>query len=237
MGRITNVLIVTALAAFIMSCGGSGNETSKTASTTALSSSLDPSGVGQAVMFTAVVKGPSGTPTGTVAFEINGANPTAVSLSSGQAVFSSTPESLGSVTVTANYSGDNTYAPSASSAFTQTVNPDTVIIGGSPKQPLTQNGAGDYVAQVTVTNSGNVTISSVQVTIAGTTLGSGSLLSAPAVVANLAPAASAVVTLTFPADSVPAGATTAQLTVGGTYSAPSLSLTGNWGLSFRSVSL
>jgi hypothetical protein len=235
MRQIQILFVIGLLCAFVVSCGSSKNSTDP--STTTLSSSLDPSAVGQSVTFTAVVSGQSGTPTGTVSFNVNGNGATAVPLSGGQATFPSTFNNAGSATVTANYSGDGTYAASASAAFTETVSPDMVTISGSPQEPLTQNGAGDYVAVVTITNTGNVTIDSLQVTIAGTTLGSGSLLSAPAAVTNLAPGANATVTVTFPSNSVPGGATSAQLALSGTYSALTGSLSGNWGLAFQSVSL
>jgi hypothetical protein len=112
-----------------------------------------------------------------------------------------------------------------------------VTVTGSPQQPLTKNSTGDFVALVTITNTGNITIASAQVTIAGTTLGSASLLSAPPPVTNLAPGASAVVTLTFPDTAALSKATTAPLKVGGKYSVPSVPLSGNWALSFRSVTL
>jgi Bacterial Ig-like domain (group 3) len=231
---ITSLLMIGALGAFVASCGSS-----KTVrpSTTTVSSSLDPSAVSESVTFTAAVSGQSGIPTGTISFEVNGNASSAVALNGGKATFPWTFTDTGSANVTANYSGDGTYAASTSAAFTQTVDPDIVTISGSPQEPLTQNGSGDYVAVVAITNTGNVTIDSLQVTIAGTTLGSGSLLSAPAAVTNLAPGASASVTLTFPSDSVPSGTTTAQLSLSGTYSASTGSLNGNWGLTFRSVSL
>jgi large repetitive protein len=235
MRRIQFLFLIGVLSAFVVSCGSSTKSTDP--STTTITSSLDPSAVGESVMFTAVVAGQSGTPTGSVSFDVNGNESTAVPLSGGQATYTSTFNDAGSATVTANYSGDGTYAGSTSSAFTETVSPDMVTISGSPQEPLTQNGSGDYVAVVTITNTGNVTIDSLQVTIAGTTLGSGSLLSAPAAVTNLAPGANATVTVTFPSNSVPSGATTAQLSLSGTYSALAGSLSGNWGLSFQSVSL
>jgi hypothetical protein len=231
---ITSLLMIGALGA-VVSCGNSSN--SGRPSTTTLSSSLNPSAVSESVTFMAVVSGQSGTPTGTVSFEVNGSASSAVALNGGKATFPWTFSGTGAANVTANYSGDGTYAASTSAAFTQTVDPDMVTISGSPQQPLTQNGSGDYVAVVTVTNTGNVTINSLQVTTAGTTLGSGSPLSAPAAITNLAPQASATVTLTFPSDSVPSGATTADLSLSGTYSASTGSLSGNWGLTFRSVSL
>jgi Bacterial Ig-like domain (group 3) len=232
---ITSLLMIGALGAFVVSCGNSSS--SGRPSTTTLSSSLNPSAVSESVTFMALVSGQGGIPTGTVSFEVNGSASSAVALTGGKATFPWTFNGTGAANVTANYSGDGTYAASTSAAFTQTVDPDMVTISGSPQQPLTQNGSGDFVAVVTVMNTGNVTINSLQVTIAGTTLGSGSPLSVPAAVTDLAPQASATVTLTFPSDSVPSGATTAELSLSGTYSASIGSLNGNWGLTFRSVGL
>jgi archaellum component FlaG (FlaF/FlaG flagellin family) len=235
MRRIYSLLVIGGLSTAILNCG-SGNKAA-VPSSTALSSSLSPAGVGESVTFTATVTGQSGTPTGSITFDVNGGTPSSIPLANGQALFPSTFANAGSVTVTASYSGDSTYAASTSSAFTQAVDPDFVTISGSPQQPLTQNTSGDYVAVVTITNTGDVPISSLQVTVNGTTLGSGILLSAPAAVANLAPGANTTVTLTFPSDSVPSGTTTATLALSGTYTASIGSLSGNWGLTFRSVSL
>ena len=115
------------------------------------------------------------------------------------------------------------------------VTPPRVSISGSPQQPLSTNASGNFVANVTITNTGNVTVSSMQVT--GATLGAGSLLSTPPAILNLAPGNSVEVTLTFPANSVPAGTASVPLKVSGTYSVTSPLLSGNWALSFRSVSL
>lgn len=103
---------------------------------------------------------------------------------------------------------------STSAVLNQNVLQPVVTFSGSPQQPLTTDSSGNFIAQITITNTGNITVSSVQVTSA--TLGAGSLLSAPAAITNLAPGQSAVFTLTFPASSVPAGATTAPLKVSGT---------------------
>ena len=204
--------------------------------TISLVSSLNPSVTGQTVTFTAAVTAQSGTLTGTVTFTISGNKPVTVPLTNGQAQFPWTFANSGPRTVTAAYSGDESHLPGLSAHINQVVELPIVAITGSPQQPLNQNG--DYVAQVTITNSGNITITSLQVTKAGTILGSGSVLSAPATpVMNLAPGASAVVTLTFPASSAPAGATTAPLRVSGTYTVSSPSPSGNWSLSFRSVTL
>ena len=59
-----------------------------------------------------------------------------------------------------------------------------VAIGGSPPLTITQDSQGNFVALVTITNEGNVTVASVQVTTTGTTLGQVSLLFAPPPVAT-----------------------------------------------------
>jgi hypothetical protein len=118
-------------------------------------------------------------------------------------------------------------------AFVSKLTFPIVTITGSPQLPLTKNSAGNFVALVTITNSGNVTVNSTQVTVSGTTLGSSALLAPPPPVTNLAPGASAIVTLRFP----PTSGTTTMLKVSGSYSVPAVQLSGNWALSFRSVSL
>ena len=103
----------------------------KGGTTTAVTSSSNPSVVGQPVSFTATV-GPlppaGGTPTGTVQFTIDGSNfGSPVTLSAGSAS-SSTTNSLtqASHTITAVYSGDTTFSNSTSANFTQTVTADPV---------------------------------------------------------------------------------------------------------------
>ena len=91
--------------------------------------------------------------------------------------------------------------------------------------PVTQNNRGNLVALLTITNNGNIALDSLQVTIAGTTLGSSGLLLAPPPVTNLSPGASAVVRLAFPDISAMRGATTAPLKVNLTYTVSSI-LTG-----------
>lgn len=201
--------------------------------TTALTSSLNPSHIGQSVTYTAKVAGQSGTPTGSVTFAISGNLPVAVPLSNGQASFTWSFANPGSRSVTAAYSGHATFAPSVSAPLTQIINPPVVTITGLPLQPLGEI-SGD-VTWFAVTNTGNVTVSSLQVTVAGTTLGGGFLISTPAPVTNLAPGATALIPLSFPP--LPSGTSTATLKVRGTYSVSSPPLSGNWTLTFRSVVL
>jgi hypothetical protein len=111
------------------------------------------------------------------------------------------------------------YVPGLSDQFfVGKISTAVITVAGSPQQPLATNGAGNFVAQVTITNTSNLAVSTIQVTSA--TLGSGSLLSVPAAITNLAPGQSAIVTLTFPARAAAAGATRAPLKVSGTYSIP-----------------
>jgi hypothetical protein len=90
--------------------------------TTSLSSSVNPSVVGQSVTYTATV---SPTPTGgTVDFTDNGSpisGCSAVSLSGGSATCTVTYGATGSHSIVASYSGFGTFAGSASSALTQIV--------------------------------------------------------------------------------------------------------------------
>jgi hypothetical protein len=98
------------------------------ASVTAVSSSANPSAVGQQVTFTAVVTAPSyqGTPTGTVTFSIDGQAQPPVQLSVvggfDEAQFKTTTLTAGQHSVTATYSGDAHVSPSSGSLPTQTVN-------------------------------------------------------------------------------------------------------------------
>lgn len=89
--------------------------------TTALTSSLNPSTFGQQVTFTATVS-PALGPTGTVQFFDGATSLGTVVLSAGSA--SLTTATLTAVThsITASYSGNATYGGSTSSAVTQTVN-------------------------------------------------------------------------------------------------------------------
>jgi hypothetical protein len=84
---------------------------------TTLTSSANPSLVGQAVTFTATVKviGGGGTPTGTVTFKDGTATLGTGTLNgSGQATFTTSSLALGTHPITAVYGGDGSLAPSTS---------------------------------------------------------------------------------------------------------------------------
>jgi len=113
-----------------------------------------------------------------------------------------------------------------------TVNPS---FSGSVQQPLGRDGSGHFVATVTISNTSAVLITSAQINTGGTTLGTTAPTTVPPAITNLAPGASATVTLTFPNTAASPTATTEPLKIAGTYSAGTLS--GNWSVTFRSVTL
>ncbi|MGH7266811.1 MAG: beta strand repeat-containing protein, partial [Candidatus Rokuibacteriota bacterium] len=89
---------------------------------TALTSSLNPSGVGQAVTFTATVTAAPGTPTGVVEFFDGAASLGLVSLDAGgQAALTTSSLTVGSHPITAVYAGDPNFVGSTSPAVDQQV--------------------------------------------------------------------------------------------------------------------
>jgi hypothetical protein len=114
------------------SSSGFTQTVNKKASATALSSSLDPSTVGQSVTYTATVS--SATATGTAEFQEEGTpitGCTAETISSGTATCTVTGyPSWSSYTITAAYSGDSSYLASVSPVLTQRVEPPPVVPGG-----------------------------------------------------------------------------------------------------------
>jgi hypothetical protein len=92
------------------------------ATTTSVVSSMNPSGLGQAVTFTATVKpATSGTPTGTVTFKDGATTLGTGTLSGGKATFTTSALTLGSHSITASYGGDANFTASTSTTLTQTV--------------------------------------------------------------------------------------------------------------------
>lgn len=119
-------------------------------SDTTVTASVNPAVTGQPVTFTATVTDPSdqGTPTGSVQFTITGTfshgTPTCgtVTLVAGVATcsFPAGATLAAGDTVTASYSGDDTYAASSGSA-SETVDPDatTVNVAASPDPAVAKN--------------------------------------------------------------------------------------------------
>jgi hypothetical protein len=107
---------------FIASVSAILTQTVKPATTTTLSSSLNPSSYGQTVTFTATVSATSGTPTGAVTFKDGSTVLGTGTVTSGKATFTTTTLSAKIHSITAVYSGDSTFAGSTSSILSQTVN-------------------------------------------------------------------------------------------------------------------
>jgi len=94
---------------------------SQASTTTALTSSLNPSVFGQQVTFTATVS-PSSGPTGTVQFFDGAISLGSVALSGGSATLTTATLAAGSHSITASYGGNANFIGSTSSAVSQSVN-------------------------------------------------------------------------------------------------------------------
>ncbi|MGR3933282.1 Ig-like domain-containing protein [Streptomyces sp. BRA346] len=124
------------------------------ATTTTVTSSVNPSVFGQPVTFTATVTPnppASGTPTGTVTFVVTGTGGGTVvkALTGGTASHTFTGLGVGPHTVTATYSGDANFAASTGTLPTQTVNQasTTTIVSSNPN-PAASGTPVTYVAVV-----------------------------------------------------------------------------------------
>ena len=146
----------------------------KGATTTAVSSSANPSVFGQSVTFTATVSSTSGTPSGTVTFKDGATTLGSGTLSGGTATYSTSSLSVSGHTITAVYGGDTNFTGSTSSGLTQTVNKGatTTAVSSSPN-PSVFGQSVTFTATVSSTSgtpSGTVTFKD-----GATTLGTGTL--------------------------------------------------------------
>jgi hypothetical protein len=133
------------------------------ASTTALTSSLTPSPLNQSVTLTATVTSTTqGTPTGTVTFFDGGvALGAPVALTSATATFATSSLAAGSHSITAQYSGDTTFAPSTSTAFTQVVEgtADFSVSASPSSLSIVAGQSGQVTITVTPVNGSTQTVS------------------------------------------------------------------------------
>jgi hypothetical protein len=118
---------------FMTGSASSTQAVSKAATGTALTSSVNPAVSGQKIVFRATVSAvapATGTPTGTVDFQDGATDltPGGVTLSGGEATFSTTTLAVGSHTITALYSGDMDYI---ASQVNDAAAPDVVNKAGS----------------------------------------------------------------------------------------------------------
>jgi sugar lactone lactonase YvrE len=134
-----------------------------------LTSSQNPSTVGQTVAFTANLNPAA---TGTVQFLDGTAVLATVTVSSGAATFSTSALTQGAHSITAAYGGDSNYMSSTSSALTQTVNlTATTTALTSTQNPALVGGAVSFIATVSpATATGTV-----QFLDGSTVLGTGTL--------------------------------------------------------------
>jgi uncharacterized protein (TIGR03437 family) len=109
------------------------------ATTLTLTSSINPSGLGQSVVFTATLKSDpgAGTPMGAVQFLDGTTLLSAVQVANGQAVLNTTSLSAGSHAIVAKYAGDGFFQPALAS-IGQVVNPlaSTINLTASPSTPI-----------------------------------------------------------------------------------------------------
>ena len=142
------------------------------ASTTTISSSVNPSVYHQAVTFTTTVS--PKTATGTVTFTIDGGSPRVVTLEKGQASFSTNKLSVGTHTITATYFG-NAQFTSSSASLTQTVNKASSTTNlSSNKNPSTFGQPVTFKATVSPSDAtGTVTFKDGATTLGTSTLSDG----------------------------------------------------------------
>ncbi|WP_024511771.1 Ig-like domain repeat protein [Bradyrhizobium sp. ARR65] len=138
----------------------SQNVANPSSSSTALTSTPDPSSVGQSVTFTATVTGSGGTPSGTVSFSFGDGVTATSSLVAGVAAITHAYAAPGGFTVTVTYSGDvNFTTSSATRQQTVSVNATTISLSSSPN-PSQAGQAVIFTANVTSPGgapTGNVT--------------------------------------------------------------------------------
>jgi hypothetical protein len=155
----------------------------KVATSLALTGPTGPTTAGAAAAFTATVTGAGagagGTPTGSVAFVVDGAAPVLVPLAAGSARLSTTTLTAGSHTVVATFSGDATYAGS-SAQVTHTVtappsSPLPVVRYAIPDVGLTTGGTLTFVTGKGFVK-GKTSVSFGDVTTSKVTVLSGTLL-------------------------------------------------------------
>jgi len=136
------------------------------ATSTALSTSINPAAAGTSVTFTASVAGKS--PTGTVSFTVNGGALCNATLSSGIAHCTSASLPVGTDSVVAKYSGDTANTTSTSAVLSQSVvsvpdaAPPTVTFT-SPTSGATVKG----VATIRVQAKDNVSVASITLSLDG----------------------------------------------------------------------
>ncbi|SED81918.1 IPT/TIG domain-containing protein [Bradyrhizobium erythrophlei] len=120
-----DITVTTAVGTSATSAADRFTFAAATTTQTALTSSQNPSSLGQSVTFTANVTASAGTPTGTVTFIDNGSPIGTATLAAGTASFAISTLKIGSHTITASYAGSGAFNASTSPALAQSVNVPT----------------------------------------------------------------------------------------------------------------
>src|SRR5262249_10635927 len=124
-------------------------------STTALTSSPNPSTFGQSVTFTATVTTPLGTPTGNVTFLDGGNSLGTQPLGGNPATLTVSTMTPGTHNNTATYNGHSSFTPSTSSPVSQIVNKSGTTTALSPSaNPSVFGQSVTFTATVTATSPG-----------------------------------------------------------------------------------
>jgi hypothetical protein len=163
----------------------------KASSATAISSSANPSDLGDGVTFTATVASPAGTPSGTVQFK-DGANNigAAVSLVGGQGQASISSLTAGTHTITAEYSGDGNFGISTGTlSGGQVVHSAQIAVEQPPGSDLISGTStvdfggvapnANNARTFTIRNDGSADLTGLQVTFDGTNATEFTVTSAP----------------------------------------------------------
>ena len=164
----------------LVMCGPARAQSGVIATTTTLSSSLNPSHYGQTITLTAALSySGSGTATGSVTFYDGTTALGSVALSNDAAAFSTSALTAGSHSLTASYSGDRNFGPSTSAVLVQVVAKSGVTI------TLTSSPNPSYVDQsvtfsVVVSGSGAIPTGTVVLEEGKKVLGTASLVSGQA---------------------------------------------------------
>ena len=138
------------------------------ATTTALTSSLNPSTFNQSVKFTASITSASGTPGGSVTFFDNGVSLATVGLTAGSADFTTSTLAAGTHPITATYSGDASFLTSNGSlSGGQVVNQAATTLTLTPDRNPSQVGQPvTFTAEVT-SSPGLIPTGAVTITLDG----------------------------------------------------------------------
>jgi hypothetical protein len=187
----------------------------KATTSSSVTSSANPSTIGEAVTFTITV-GPqfSGTPTGTVTLKKNGSSLVTLLLNSGQASYTTSSFAVGSDNMTAAYSGDSNFASSTSPVLKQVVNKVATTTTVTSSSNLSTVGQ-PVTFTATISSSGGAPPNGEVVTFknGGVTLGTFGLSGGTATfTSTLLTAGTHAITATYSGDATFSASTSAALT-------------------------